>query len=315
MSDDKDDETGATTGHIPIEELLKNGIINLDKPAGPTSHQVVSWVRDMIGVNRTGHAGTLDPNVSGVLPIALGTATKLLKILLLGGKEYIGLLELKRRVPKNDLREVMKEFTGDIFQIPPLQAAVKRELRVRRIYDLELIEFDGTNALFRTNTESGTYIRNLCVDIGIRLGNEGRMADLRRSRSGQFHEKDCVPMQDLKDALVFWKEDGDESHLRKIIQPVDRMADYLPVMVMRNGAVDAVCHGAPFAHPGLLEFDDGLERGDLCALKTTRGELVAVAKAALGGKELRKRKIGIAANPVRVVMETDSYPRMWKQKL
>lgn len=299
----------------PIEQLLRNGIINLDKPSGPTSHQVVSWVRDIVGVNRTGHAGTLDPAVSGVLPVALGTATKLLKVLLVGGKEYVGLLELKRKAQEKALREALKEFTGDIYQIPPLQAAVKRELRVRRIFDLDLLQFDGTNALFRTNVESGTYIRNLCVDLGLRLGNEGFMADLRRTRSGQFHENTCVPMQDLKDAMVFWKEDGDESHLRRIIEPVERMADHLPTMVMRSGAVDAVCHGAPLAHPGLLEFDSGIERGSLCALRSSRNELVAVAKATLNGKELTKRKIGIVATPVRVVMETDSYPRMWKQKL
>lgn len=302
-------------GEIPLESLLSNGIINLDKPSGPTSHQVVSWIRDLFGVNRTGHAGTLDPGVSGVLPVALGNATKLLKVLLLGGKEYVGILELKRKTNETSLRKVMQEFVGEIYQIPPLQAAVKRELRTRRIFDLELLEFDGNSALFRTNVESGTYIRNLCVDIGLRLGNEGRMADLRRTRSGQFSEKDVVTLQDLKDGLVFSREDGDESYLRKLILPVERMTDHLPVVVMRLGAVDAVCHGAPLAWPGLLEFDNGIARGDLVAMKTSKGELVAVGKAALNGKEMPKVKKGIVATPVRVVMKTDSYPRMWKQKL
>ena len=306
---------GDSEGEGSVEELLGNGIINLDKPAGPTSHQVVSWVRDMVEVTRTGHAGTLDPGVSGVLPVALGSATKLLKILLIGGKEYVGLLELDRKTPEKDLREAMNEFIGDIYQIPPLQAAVKRELRVRRIYDLELLEFDGTSALFRTNVESGTYIRNLCVDIGLLLGRKGVMADLRRTRSGQFRGDASVPLQDLKDAVVFWREDGDDRHLRKLIRPVEHMADHLPVMVMRGGAVDAVCHGAPLAHPGLLEYDSGIERGSVCALMTSRGELVAVAMAALSGKELAKRKIGIVATPLRVVMEADRYPRMWKRKL
>jgi len=327
-----EEENRITDGpsEVPIERLLSNGVINLDKPSGPTSHQVVSWLKDIVGVKKTGHAGTLDPGVTGVLPVALGNATKLLKVLLLGGKEYVGVLELKRKVSEDALREVMAEFVGEIYQIPPLQAAVKRELRIRRVYDLELLEFDGTSALFRTNVESGTYIRNLCVDIGLRLGNEGRMADLRRSRSGQFYEKDSRTLQDLKDALVFYKnnaknnnnnnnddgcDDEGEKLLREIIMPVERMVDHLPVLVMRIGAVDAVCHGAPLARPGLLEFDSGIVRGDLVALKTSNGELVAVAKAALNGNEMGKVLKGIVAKPVRVVMETDSYPRMWKQKL
>lgn len=300
---------------ISVPDLLNNGIINLDKPSGPTSHQVVSWVRDIIGIKKTGHAGTLDPAVSGVLPVALGSATKLLKVLLLGGKEYLGLLELGRKVKEENLQEILTEFTGEIYQIPPLQAAVKRQLRVRRIYSLELLEFDGRSALFRTNTESGTYIRNLCVDIGLRLGITGKMVDLRRTRSGQFYEKDSVSMQDLKDAYIFYKEDKDESHLRKIIHPVERMVDHLPVIGIRTGAVDAICHGAPLARPGVLELDDGINRGDLVALKTSRKELVAVAKATLSGGEIVKAQKGIVAKPVRVVMEADLYPRMWKQKM
>lgn len=300
---------------LSVPDLLNNGIINLDKPSGPTSHQVVSWVRDIIGIKKTGHAGTLDPAVSGILPVALGSATKLLKVLLLGGKEYLGLLELGRKVKEDKLREIFQEFTGEIYQIPPLQAAVKRQLRVRKIYSLELLEFDGRSALFRTNTESGTYIRNLCVDIGLRLGITGKMVDLRRTRSGQFYEKDCVSMQDLKDAYVFYTEDKDGSHLKKIIHPVERMVDHLPVVKIRIGAVDAICHGAPLARPGVLEVDDGIKRGDLIALVTSRKELVAVAKATLNAKEMVKTEKGIVAKPVRVVMEADSYPRMWKQKL
>ncbi|MCK4614836.1 MAG: RNA-guided pseudouridylation complex pseudouridine synthase subunit Cbf5 [Thermoplasmata archaeon] len=297
------------------EELLNNGIINLNKPSGPTSHQVVSWIKDILSIKKAGHSGTLDPKVSGVLPVALGRATKLLKVLLIGGKEYLGILELKRKVKEQALREVFEEFTGDIYQIPPLQAAVKRQLRVRRIYTLKLLEFDGTNALFRTNTESGTYIRTLCHDIGLRLNTEGKMADLRRTRSGQFYEKDSYTLQELKDAFVFYNEEGNERPLRKIIMPVEGMVDHLPEIVIRMGAVDAICHGAPLARPGVLEIDDGIKRGDLVVLKTSRHELVAVAKASLNGKEVEEAEKGIVANPVRVVMETDSYPRMWKQRL
>ena len=300
---------------IPIESLLKNGMINLDKPAGPTSHQVVAWVKDLVDVKRTGHSGTLDPAVSGVLPVALGVATKLLKVLLLGGKEYVGVLELKRKVKEEKLREVMKEFTGEVYQIPPLEAAVKRQLRIRRIYDLDLLQFDGTSALFRTNVESGTYIRNLCVDIGLRLGVEGRMAELRRTRSGQFYEKGSVSLQDVKDAMVFYREDGNERPLRNIILPVERMADHLSEIIVGVGAVDAICHGAPLAKPGVVALDDGIKRGDLIALKSSQNELIAVAKATMGGKEIPNAKRGIVANPVRVVMGANSYPRMWKQKL
>jgi len=302
-------------GGASIESLIGNGIINLDKPCGPTSHQVVSWVKDILGIQKTGHAGTLDPAVSGVLPVALGSATKMLKVLLLGGKEYIGTLGLSRKVQKERLQEVFKEFTGEIYQIPPLQAAVRRQLRIRKVFDLTLLEFDGRNALFSTNVESGTYIRNLCVDIGLRLGVEGKMTNLRRTRSGQFYEKESCTLQELKDAFVFWKEDGDESHLMGIIRPVERMVDHLPVLVVGLGAVDAVCHGAPLARPGVLEFDDGFNRGELVVLKSPNHELIAVAKATMNGKEIAGVKKGIVANPVRVIMETNSYPRMWKQRM
>jgi len=300
---------------LTVEELLNRGVINLDKPAGPTSHQVVSWIKDMLGVKRTGHSGTLDPGVSGVLPVALGSATKLLKILLIGGKEYVGILELKRKVKEEELRTVFKEFTGPIYQIPPEQAAVKRQLRIRRIYDLELLEFDGKNALFRTNTESGTYIRTLCYDIGLRLGTVGKMAGLRRTRSGHFYEKDSVTLQELKDGIVFYRENSEESLIRRCIQPVEKMVEHLPVIVIRTGAVDAVCHGAPLARPGALELDSGIRRGEPAALFTPKAELVAVVKPTMNAEEIISAKEGVVAQPLRVVMEPDSYPRMWKQRL
>ncbi len=296
-----------------IEKHMELGVINLDKLPGPTSHEVVSWIKRLLHVKKAGHGGTLDPKVSGVLPVALHKATKLTQTLLPAGKEYITVLHLHDDVDTGDLRNVLKDFTGEILQKPPVRASVKRRERKRNIYYNEIVERDGRDVLLRVGCEAGTYIRKLCHDIGEELETGAHMAELRRTRTGPFEEDETlVNMQEVADAYAFWKEDGLEKPLREVILPAERTVEHLPKVVVRDGAVDAVCHGADLAAPGVLSVETGISPGTLVAEMTLKGELIALAEAKMDSKEIVDAEHGIVADTDRVVMDPGTYPKKWK---
>jgi H/ACA ribonucleoprotein complex subunit 4 len=295
-----------------IAELLRLGVFVADKPQGPSSHQVSAWVRDMLGLSRAGHAGTLDPRVTGVLPIALDNATRAVDAMLEGDKEYVGVLQLHQDVEEARVRGMMERFTGEVYQTPPVRSAVRRELRTRWIYELEPLEFDGRLALFRTRCESGTYIRTLCNDIGEALGVGGHMLDLRRTRTATFPEADSRSLLDLKDAYVVWKEEGVEAPLRSVLRPMESLLRHLPRMIVKDTAVDAICHGSNLAVPGITKLSPGIKRGDLVAVFTAKGEGVSLANATLTSDEIVIAKSGIAADTKRVLMDPGTYPKLWK---
>lgn len=294
-----------------LEEHLRLGVVNLDKPAGPTSHQVVAWLKLALGIEKAGHGGTLDPNVTGVLPVALLDATRVVKTMLEAPKEYVSVLETQADASPDKIRDALLEFSGPIYQVPPLKSAVKRELRVRNIYELDVMETDARHALFRVSCEAGTYIRKLCSDAGLVLGTGGHMRDLRRTRTGPFTEADAVSMHDVKDAHEFWREDGDESWLRRVVRPVEDLVAHLPRVVVRDSAVDAVCRGAELAVPGVVEVQKSMKEGDLVAVFTLKGELVSVGRALLDAGDVVKVEHGAAVKPGRVVMQPGTYPRGW----
>lgn len=295
-----------------VEELLTRGIVIIDKPQGPTSHQVSAWVRDMLGASRAGHAGTLDPRVTGVLPIALNEATRALDAMLFGDKEYVGVLELHQDVSEDKVRSMMARFIGEIYQTPPVRSAVKREMRSRTIYHLEPLEFLGRHVLFKVRCESGTYVRTLCNDLGEALGVGGHMADLRRIRTASFEEKASSSLNDLKDAYVAWKERGDEKSIRRILLPMERLLDHLPRIVVKDTAVDAISHGANLAVPGVAAVTEDLKREEYVALLTIKGEGVALAQALMSAEQVENSKSGIVADTRRVLMDPGTYPRLWK---
>jgi H/ACA ribonucleoprotein complex subunit 4 len=295
-----------------IQELLNSGVILLDKPSGPTSHQVAAWVKEILGLEKAGHGGTLDPKVTGLLPITLGRATNAVRTLLLGGKEYVGAMKMHADVPKKDIKDIFKEFTGKIYQLPPVRSAVKRELRIREIYYLEPLEIEKRVVLFKVGCQAGTYIRTLCHDIGDALGSGAHMVELRRTKIASFSEDEAVTLHDLKDALVFWKEDGKEEDLRKIILPYERLLEHIPKMVVKDSAVDALCHGANLAVPGILELDPDIRKKMEVALITTKDEGIALGTALLSSRDIFDKKQGIAAKIERVLMEPGTYPKMWR---
>lgn len=265
-----------------VESLLRFGVCNLDKPPGPTSHQVADWLKrlanealdEQVGgdaepIDRVAHTGTLDPKVTGSLPTLFGEATRLAQVFADSKKEYVAVLELQRPAP-SDFETVLSQFEGEIYQKPPRKSAVKRQLRTRRIHELEVIEHDQRRALIRVRCEAGTYIRKLCHDIGLALGTGAHMGDLRRTATGQFDDTDLATMEEFADGLAFWVEDGDETWLREILAPAEAALTTLPRVTIAASAAREVAQGAPVYAPGVIGTEPA-EDGDRTA---TMGELV-----------------------------------------
>ena len=269
-------------GERAVEELLSFGVVNLDKPAGPSAHQVAAWVRDLAGVDRAAHAGTLDPKVTGCLPTMLGDATRLAPVVLEGGKEYIAVLEL-HGLPPTDIESTLAAFETEIYQKPPRKSAVARRLRSREIYALDLLELDDRQALLRVRCESGTYIRKLCHDLGLALGTGGHMGDLRRTATEPFDDTDLRTLHDLADGLAWAREDDSEAFLREVVSPAERAMEHLPAITIARSAATSVADGAPVYAPGVVDIDDAaaaLDPGadDLLACYTPDGSAVCLGK-------------------------------------
>lgn len=296
------------------EDHIKYGVINLDKPSGPTSHEVVSWIRDMLGLKKAGQGGTLDPRVTGVLPVTLEESTKVSRVFLLAGKEYVCIMRLHDDVKADKIERTLNELTCEIYQRPPVKSAVKRQLRTRTIYYMNPLEIDGRDVLFKVGCEAGTYIRKLCTDIGEIIGCGAHMLELRRTKSGSFTGENMVTLHDVIDAYTFFKEDGTDEYLREVIMPVERAADFLPKVILRDSAVDAICHGANLAVPGISRLDANINRGDLVALFSLKEELIGMGKATMDTKAMLIEGNGIAVNTARVIMKPGTYPRMWKMQ-
>lgn len=298
-----------------IEQLLNYGFILLDKPNGPTSHETVAWVKKIVDVPKAGHSGTLDPQVSGLLPIGFGEATKALIVLLLGPKEYHALGRLHSLPSPEKLDEVLKLLTGKIYQKPPQRSSVSRQTRVRTVYEIEVIEQKERLLLARILCEAGTYIRKIFYDLGEILGPGATMIELRRTRVGQFNEEsNLVKMHDLVDAYALWKEKNDESKLRKILMPIEYCLSEIKSVVIRDSTVDALCHGAQLAIPGILEISYGLKKGDLVGVYTQKGELVALAEAIMSEDEIVENTKGFAFQIKRIIMAPNTYPKNWRSR-
>lgn len=315
---DKDAKTSPEYGYKPedrtIDEHIKHGIINLDKPSGPTSHEIDIWVKDIMHVKKTGHGGTLDPKVTGVLPVAMDSATKALQLLLLSPKEYVCLMHLHEPVDDEKICDVLDEFTGKIYQLPPIKSAVKREVRVRNIYKIKLLQIrDNQDVLFRVECEAGTYIRKLCHDIGAVLGCGAHMAELRRTMAGAFKEDNTLTtLQDLTDAYYFYKHDDDESYLRSIIQPMEYAARFIKKIYVKDSAVDAICHGADLASSGIVKINKNIHKNNIVAVMTLKGELLGVGKSLFTTQQIIDDETQIVVNIQKVFIAPKTYPMMWK---
>lgn len=312
----RDAETNPEWGKRPenrsVEELLEFGLINLDKPRGPTSHQVAAWIKEILNLRKVGHGGTLDPKVTGVLPIGINSGTKVLSTLLLAGKEYVMLMHLHKDVPEDKIKEVVMSFVGEIVQIPPLKSSVKRRPRRKRIYYIEIIEIDGRDVLMRVGCQAGVYMRKLAVDIGKKLGVGAHMQELRRTKSGPFKEEDSFYLQDIVDAYSFWREEGEEKYIRKVILPIEFGVSHLKKVWILDSAVDSICHGASLKVPGIVKLHSNINKMDTVAIFTLKDELVAIGVAEMSSEEIMKSEKGVAVRVKRVIMRPGTYPKLWK---
>lgn len=309
-----DDAFGQRPQTRTAQERLQRGVVNLDKPSGPTSHQVASWVSKIVNIEPVGHGGTLDPRVTGVLPVAIGPATKGIVSLLTAGKEYLTLMRLHEERPEAKIRDAIDSFVGDVKQLPPVRSAVARRVRQRRIYYVTVHEVVGRDVLFTVGCEAGTYVRNLCRDIAKRLGTRGHMQQLRRTRTGPFSLEEAVTLQDLHDAVVEFREHGDEQGVLECAQPLESLFVGMPKLVVRDSAIGAVCHGAPLALPGVVQLDDGVREGQYVVIESLKGEAVALARAAMNARDIQSKSTGVAARPERILMPKSTYPKVWKRE-
>ncbi|KAF9881195.1 centromere/microtubule-binding protein cbf5 [Colletotrichum karsti] len=299
-----------------IKSYISSGVINLDKPSNPSSHEVVAWVKRMLRVEKTGHSGTLDPKVTGCLIVCVDRATRLVKSQQGAGKEYVAVIRLHDKLPGGQAQfaRALETLTGALFQRPPLISAVKRQLRIRTIYETKLIEFDNDRHLgvFWVSCEAGTYIRTLCVHLGLLLGVGGHMQELRRVRSGAMDEsKGMVTLHDVLDAQWTMDNTRDESYLRKVISPLETLLTGYKRIVVKDSAVNAVCYGAKLMLPGLLRYESAIEVHDEVVLMTTKGEAIAIGIAQMSTVEMSTCDHGVVAKVKRCIMERDLYPRRW----
>ncbi|XP_071477568.1 H/ACA ribonucleoprotein complex subunit DKC1-like, partial [Diadema antillarum] len=298
-----------------LKDYISSGFINLDKPANPSSHEVVSWIKKILRVEKTGHSGTLDPKVTGCLIVCIERATRLVKSQQSAGKEYVCIVRLHEAIEnQSKLAKAIETLTGALFQRPPLISAVKRQLRVRTIYESKLIEYDDQRHLgiFWVSCEAGTYIRTLCVHLGLLLGVGGQMAELRRVRSGIQSEKEgMVTMHDVLDAQWVYDNHKDENYLRRTIKPMEALLTSHKRIVLKDSAVNSVCYGAKVMLPGVLRFEDGIELNSEVVLMTTKGEAIALGIALMTTATMATVDHGLVVKLKRVIMERDVYPRKW----
>jgi len=312
-----DDITNDSYGHYPnkrpIASLFDYGLILIDKPGGPTSHEVVAWVKRILDIEKAGHSGTLDPYATGLLPVGLGEGTKALSVLLLGSKEYYALARLHANIPDESLTSVIKGFTGDIYQRPPQRSSVKRATRIRTIYQSEKLEEHDRLVLLRFICQAGTYIRKIIYDIGEVLGPGATMVELRRTQVSNLSEVDAlVRLHDLADAFELYKEKNDDQKLRSLIRPVEHCLEGIQAAVIRDTAVDALCHGAQLAVPGVIAVPKDLKKCELVGVYTLKGEIIGLAEAAMTGEEIEQNVKGVAFSMKRIIMKPGTYPKAWR---
>ncbi|VAH27597.1 unnamed protein product [Triticum turgidum subsp. durum] len=311
--------TPLPSGHSPLKrplaEYLRYGVINLDKPSNPSSHEVVAWIKRLLRVEKTGHSGTLDPKVTGNLIVCVDRATRLVKSQQGAGKEYVCIARFHAAVPDTArVARALESLTGAVFQRPPLISAVKRQLRVRTIYESKLLEHDAERhlAVFWISCEAGTYVRTLCVHLGLLLGVGAHMQELRRVRSGILGEQDnMVTMHDVMDAMWALDNHKDESYIRRVVMPLEVILTSYKRLVVKDSAVNAICYGAKLMIPGLLRFENDIDVGEEVVLMTTKGEAIAIGIAEMPTAVMATCDHGAVAKIKRVVMDRDTYPRKW----
>lgn len=312
-------ETSPEFGTIPekrdIEKLLKQSFILIDKPKGPTSNQVTSWIKKELNLKKTGHFGTLDPHAHGILPIGLNQGTRISQTLSKTDKTYIfeAKLREKQKTTEEDIRETLQTFKGTNKQTPPKKSAVKREERERKVYEVKLLEKNQDKILGKVHCESGFYVRTLITQLAEKLNTEGEMTELRRTQQGPFKENQTHTIQDIVDAYHYHKQEQNSNQLREILQPIEKATQQIPKIAVKDSAVNAIANGAQLGAQGISKHQHPIQKNDTVAITTLKGELIALAKAQMTSEEMYDAKEGTAAKLKNVYMNPQTYPKRWKQ--
>ena len=293
--------------------IASGAFVLVDKPRGPSSHQVTAWARDLLGVPVAGHAGTLDPNVSGVLWVAVGPALKLVPLVLEFPKRYVGVVTFHAPIERRRLEHLLTEFQAPIFQTPPVRSAVKRERRVRTVHRLVLLEFEPTRALLDITADSGTYVRTLAVDLGEASGVGGHLEELRRVATGPFDEAESLTLTALADARAAL-ETGDPAPMLAALQPAERVWSQFPTIELKDSAASAVAHGAGLAAGGIASISRAFPARAKVVLLSRSHELVAVGVARADSSTITHTAPGWVVEETRVFADPARYPPMWKSR-
>lgn len=276
------------------EDLLEAGIINLNKPPKITSKDVLNKVKEMLQVEKAGYAGTLDPAVTGVLPIGLGKATKVLQFFSLGGKKYRGTLYLHADVKKEDLEKAFKKFTGKIKQTPPRISAVKRIEREREVYSLKILDIKGRNVSFELSCQHGFYVRKWCHDIGEYLKIGAHMTSLERTQASSFKIQDSVTMEYLENNYKKWLDTRDDKYLESFVLPLEKGVEFLAKIWIQDEVEEHVAHGSPVFVPGIIKLTSNITKGRDVAVFNQKNELIAIGKAEMTSEDIMKKNKGLA---------------------
>ena len=307
--EETDENLGKRPEERSIEELIENCMIIVDKHEGPTSHQISLWVKEIFNAKKVGHIGTLDPHVTGVLPVLLNDAVKTAPLFSKLEKEYVGIMHLHKDYDVEKLKSLIAEkFIGKIIQIPPKKSAVARKPREREVKSFDILEVNGRDILFNTKVEAGTYIRKLVWDIGVAAGIGAHMVELRRIRAGNFTEENAHSLVEIRDAFEFWKE-GDEKYLKKILIPIEFTIDHVKKVFIKDSAIEAICNGAPLYPVGIVRIQEGIVEGEMVAIMSLKNELVAIGIAKMNSKKMFEGKKGIAVRVDRVIMKKGTYKK------
>ena len=258
----------------------------------------------------------MDPKVTGCLIVCINNATRLVKAQQSAGKEYVAVVKLHQSLDKvKKLEKAIDTLKGACFQRPPLISAVKKELRIRTIYESRLVEFDENRdmGIFWVSCEAGTYVRTLCVHIGYLLGCGAHMQELRRVRSGALKEDESMmTMHDVKDSQWYYEQYNNDKYLRRVIMPLEILLVGYKRIVVKDTSINAVCYGAQLMLPGVLRYESNIEVGEQVVLISTKGEAIALAIAQMTTSTIATCDHGIVTRTKRVIMDRDIYEKKWK---
>lgn len=249
--------------------------------------------------------------MTGCLPIALDKATRIVQVLLSSGKEYVGIMHLHKQISEEKIFEAVKNFIGKIKQMPPIRSAVKRQLREREIYYIEILEINKKDILLKVGAEAGFYVRKFAHDFGKSLNTNAHLSHLIRTKVGYFNDENWHSLYELKDAYELTKEEN-ESLIREVILPFEKGVEHLPKIWVLDTAVDPLCHGTYLATPGVSKLNSLINRNEKVAILTLKNELIAIGTSLLNSNEIVEKNKDLAVKIDKVFMKSGIYPRYKK---